>query len=84
MWAWKYECSFLDVILRANVIRSKSVYLVSTSVNILLTKYIGCCFSSLFDRTKGQMHTSLDSSVGGAPALTKHVTQVREMVLPRH
>ena len=59
MWAWKYECSFLDVILRANVIRSKSVYLVSTSVNILLTKYIGCCFSSLFDRTKGQMHTSL-------------------------
>ena len=40
MWAWNYGHRFLDVILRANAIRSKSVYLVSTVVNILLTKYI--------------------------------------------
>ena len=58
MWAWKYGCSFLDAIIRANVIHSKSVYLVSTSVNILLTKYIGCCLLSPFDCVKAGPYIS--------------------------
>ena len=38
MWAWKYGRNFFDAIMRVNVIHSKLVYLVSASVNILLTK----------------------------------------------
>ena len=55
MWAWKFGRSFLDDILRANVIHSKSVLLVSAYVNILLIKYIGRCLSSPSDCTKAPL-----------------------------
>ena len=52
VWAWKYGRNFFAVILRANVILSKSVYLVSASVNTLLTKYIDHGFSPSPNLTK--------------------------------
>ena len=50
--AYRYRCSLLDAILRANTIRSKSVYLASPSINILLTKYTSLCLSPSFIHAK--------------------------------
>ena len=44
--------NFLAAILRANMIHSKSVYRVSTSVNILLTKYTCLCLQSSLALTR--------------------------------
>ena len=59
----EYERSFLDAILMANAIRSKSVYLVSASVNIILTKYTDCYLSSPSNRTKVRL-TAVAEPIG--------------------
>ena len=63
VWAWKYGCNFFAVVLMAKVIRSKSVYLVSASVNTLLTKYIGLCFPPLPKLTKVTLVVMAEASI---------------------